>query len=54
MMITVEPPLTAISLQRPFFLRGGGEWPLSSVPKVAVVEWFNCTSIIYFMTYNKH
>ena len=30
---TVEPPLTATSLQ----------WSLSSVPKVAVVEWFNCS-----------
>ena len=23
-------------------------------PKVAVVKWFNCTSIIYYMTYEKH
>ena len=23
-------------------------------PKVAVVKWFNCTSIIYYMTREKH
>ena len=49
---TVEPPLTATSLQQPFFFWGtvhtftlvstSLQWPLSSVPKVAVVERFNC------------
>ena len=51
MMNTVEPPLTATSLQRPFFwptvhtltlVSTSLQWLLSSVPKVAVVEMFNC------------
>ena len=35
---TVEPPLTATSVQR----------PLSSLPKVAVVERFECIIILFF------
>ena len=53
---SVGPLLTATSLRRPFFGGGSGgavhvftllstslQWPLSSVPKVAVEETFNCT-----------
>ena len=48
---TVEPPLRATSLQRPLFwqtvhtftlVSTSQQWLLSSVPKVAVVERFNC------------
>ena len=62
MIITVH--LRATSLQRPFFFGGvgvgGGGMDSPHVhscsmatffcPKVAVVKWFNCTSIIYYMT----
>ena len=41
---TVEPPLTATSLQ----------WPLTSLPKVAVVEGFNCTTVVFYMTGINH
>ena len=54
---TVQPPLTATSLQRPFFSAESpyilvstslqrplrySQWPLSFVPKVDVVDRFNC------------
>ena len=48
---TVEPPLMATSKQQPFFwptvhtlslVSTSLQWPLSSVPKVAIVEGFNC------------
>ena len=49
---TVEPPLTATSLQRLFFfwrtvhtltlVSTSLQWPLFSGPKVAVLERFNC------------
>ena len=45
---TVVHPLTAASVQRvynghPSTTATSLQWPLSSVPKVAVVELFNCT-----------
>ena len=62
MMMIITVHLRATSLQRPFFFgRGGGGGTDSPhvhscsmatffCPKVAVVKWFNCTSIIYYMT----
>ena len=51
MKCTVKPALMATSLTRPFFwctvhtftlVSTSQQWPLSSVPKVAIVERFNC------------
>ena len=68
MMMIITVHLRVTSLQRPFFFwrvgGGGGGTDSPHVhscsmatffcPKVAVVKWFNCTSIIYYMTYEKH
>ena len=66
--ITVEPPLLnghlstmAISLQQLFFwwtvhtftlVSTSQQWPLSSVPKLAIVEGFNCTSNFHIINLN--
>ena len=59
---TVEPPLTASSLQRPLVLVPEGknpyigslQRPLYSVPKVTVVEKFNCIKICCFDCIRSH
>ena len=61
---TVEPPLTATCLYNGhFFWRTVNtftlvstslQWPLTSLPKVAVVEGFNCTTVVFYMTGINH
>ena len=59
---TVEPPLTATSLQRPLCFVpeeknpyiGSLQRPLYSVPKVTVVEKFNCIKICCFDCIRSH
>ena len=69
MMMIITVHLRATSLQRPFFFLAGWGWGGGGTdsphvhscsmatffcPKVTVVKWFNCTSIIYYMTREKH